>query len=784
MKKILVTLLSLALLLTSSGVWGSGATGAGTENKSFNHELAPVNKDAIADKLIHDGKLSPNASQDEVLQALKNYLGNINTAIRPTKLDQRRAGLLNGKLEEALKNSTFKGNKLGQSKKSSLAPAEPAAYPARQKTVRVLVVLAEYADMDHNTMPAPANPKRSYWTKDFSLQHYQNLLFGEGFYTTPENIKSPTFTEYFREQSNGSLAVEGTVLGWYKLPGNAAFYGGDSADGSIQDVNARVFVRDAIDAAAANNPAFNFSDYDAEDPYDLDNDTIFNEPDGIIDHLMVIHAGMGQEEGAPAEAIWSHSSSMEEPYTIPGTSVKINAYTTEPENGAVGVFAHEFVHDLGIPDDYDTIYSADGEPVEYWSIMSGGSWSGSPGGTMPTGINPWSRYKLGLLHGGSWINTETLKLEDLRTASYKTLDTASMNTGNTQALIIEIPSADNFLIVNQPTQGTYEFWGGRKSDSDHTMTLNNIDLKDKTAASLKYNIWYDIEEGYDAGFVQVSCDSGATWESLSTPNTRTIEGFYNGKPVYSGSSKTWITETVDLGKYLGKDLSLRFRYKTDAGLEMEGMYLDNIVLSSADLSGNMKVLAEEGAENGFGQFDNYKNGWTISDGIRRGNRYYVAEWRSHIGVDEGLKYNARACVEYNRGLLLWYVNELYSDNWVGIHPGYGQIGVVDANQYVYLNSGIGNGNEYGSRAGYMPFVQLHDAAFSLDKAADMDLSIYAWAKNPNLSAKQAVPLFDDSNSYFSAKSPFSGLILPKLGIRFRVVGNAPDYSRGEILIGR
>jgi immune inhibitor A len=149
-----------------------------------------------------------------------------------------------------------------------------------------------------------------------------------------------------------------------------------------------------------------------------------------------------------------------------------------------------------------------------------------------------------------------------------------------------------------------------------------------------------------------------------------------------------------------------------------------------------------------------------------------------------LKHNARADVEYNQGLALWYVNYLYNDNWVGVHPGCGQLGIVDSAQYVYLNAELGNGNESGLRAGYMAFVQLHDAAFSLDKPADMDLSVYAWAKNPNLAAKQAQPLFDDSKPYFTVKSPYSGLILPKLGLKIRVTGNAYDYSRGEIYISR
>lgn len=119
---------------------------------------------------------------------------------------------------------------------------------------------------------------------------------------------------------------------------------------------------------------------------------------------MVIHAGVGQEAGGGKlgdDAIWSHRWTIgQKPFPIDGTTAKVPYwdgkmaafdYTIEPEDGAVGVFAHEYGHDLGLPDEYDTKYSGGGEPVQSWSIMSGGSWAGKIAGTTPTSFSPQNK---------------------------------------------------------------------------------------------------------------------------------------------------------------------------------------------------------------------------------------------------------------------------------------------------------------------------------------------------------------------------------------------------------
>ena len=69
---------------------------------------------------------------------------------------------------------------------------------------------------------------------------------------------------------------------------------------------------DAVEALAAADPDFPFADYDVEDQGDLDGDGDLFEPDGVLDHVVVVHAGADQaDDGGEQEtyAEWSSARS-------------------------------------------------------------------------------------------------------------------------------------------------------------------------------------------------------------------------------------------------------------------------------------------------------------------------------------------------------------------------------------------------------------------------------------------------------------------------------------------
>jgi immune inhibitor A len=113
--------------------------------------------------------------------------------------------------------------------------------------------------------------------------------------------------------------------------------------------------RTGAQRAARPGHHFPWSDYDVEDQGDADGDGNLFEPDGVIDHFVIIHAGADKADDGGVQgpyAIWSHAGNTDPAtggYAIPGTGVKVNNYIMQAEDAGVGVISHEYGHDRGCP---------------------------------------------------------------------------------------------------------------------------------------------------------------------------------------------------------------------------------------------------------------------------------------------------------------------------------------------------------------------------------------------------------------------------------------------------
>ncbi len=123
-------------------------------------------------------------------------------------------------------------------------------------------------------------------------------------------------------------------------------------------------------------------------------------------------------------------------------------------------------------------------------------------------------------------------------------------------------------------------WWSNVGDSITSSLTREVDLTGIEGATLKYDVWYSIEEEWDYVYLQVSEDGGSHWDILDTPLTSAANpiGVAFG-PGYTGASKGWQTESVDLSKYSGRVILVRFQYVTDDALNDMGMCLQGLKIS-------------------------------------------------------------------------------------------------------------------------------------------------------------------------------------------------------------
>lgn len=595
----------------------------------------------------------------------------------------------------------------------------------RQKTDKIFTVLVEFGNqVDNTTMfdpdgagPKPAVPKyggtpgpahntiakpdpkkdnSTAWQADYNQAHFQDLYFGEG--AGKNSLKT-----YYEKTSSGRYSVEGEVSDWVKVPYNEARYGSNYC-GSTNCANAWDMIKDGVNAWAADQKAkgrtpeqikADLAQYDQWDRYDFDNDGDFNEPDGYIDHFQIVHAGEDESAGGGAEgtnAIWAHrwyaygtdagatgpADNKAGGSQIGDTGIWVGDYTAQPENGGLGVFAHEYGHDLGLPDLYDTTNTAENS-VGFWSLMSAGSWLGTGKGSigdLPGDMTAWDKYQLG------WLDYDTAKAA---TKSTHKLGVSEYNTSNKQALVVDLPDKAVTTAVTTPAEGAKQWWSDMGDNLSNTLS-RPVDLTGKSKASLDLAGWWDIEADYDYLYTEVSTNGGTSWTAIDgTADGKAIPRDASDKPALTDVSGKYQTLSYSLDAYAGKKIDIRFRYATDGGAGGIGFAADTIAVNA-----DGAALFTDNAEGD-------DNGWTAKGFSRVGSsftkdypQFYFAENRQYVSYDQTLKvgpYNFGFAntrpdwVEhypYQNGLLIWLWDTSQKDNNVSTHPGQGLILPIDA----------------------------------------------------------------------------------------------------------
>ena len=136
---------------------------------------------------------------------------------------------------------------------------------------------------------------------------------------------------------------------------------------------------------------------------------------------------------------------------------------------------------------------------------------------------------------------------------------------------------------------------------------NNVNISLQTASPINVSsaittpvlsFWqrYELESGYDRGYVEVSTDGGSSWTSLAN---------------FTGTNLTWHKVELDLSAYKGQSVFVRFRLSTDYSVTRDGWYIDDVTIGQS--TADTKTLAKSAIDS------LYSRGMTsIGGGLQRG----------------------------------------------------------------------------------------------------------------------------------------------------------------------
>lgn len=259
-----------------------------------------------------------------------------------------------------------------------------------------------------------------------------------------KNIAS--LASYMEEVSYGQMSIQPGPDGgsyplndaWYRAPKHMRYYG----QGEVNAPRYRELTEDALDAAL---PDLRLSDFD-------------RDGDGVLDHLVILHSGNDQAATAVEEDIWS--------VLLPGLRIErqgirveaalIVAEDPDREYPNVGIWCHEFMHNLGAPEMYvnrDFVAPNDNQ----FSLMGrSGPYQGD--GVQPAHICGYLKWDI----DGDPENGRSGWIEPIEIRSGGGLfEIGALSQPNGKPVLykIDVPNTDGrefFLIENRSKGGRYD----------------------------------------------------------------------------------------------------------------------------------------------------------------------------------------------------------------------------------------------------------------------------------------------------------------------------------------
>jgi immune inhibitor A len=399
--------------------------------------------------------------------------------------------------------------------------------------------------------------------------------------------------------------------GWYQLPGDTNYYGGDGKGSALIGALTGVGALQDIDSACGPTGKAVFDAAQIADP-EIDYDAYDTDKDGVVDFFMMVFAGRGgngdsQLRGTPPyDNIWPHSSDLQNGYvdangeqgyvsddqshdlegrplfwtdasrsekttntTAFPVYTRVGPYNVNPETAIThaSVISHEYGHSLGLPDYYST---GSRDTYGSWTLMATDYSQNIDvigkkelGWVVPRVLEPGQRV------ASNWQDTK----RDTGRIDWKRPDgTPYTLTGdgihNGEAYSATLPGRQLIDPALVPS-GTHLWWSGSGNDFGCPPTAgHNLDLAlpnvpaGTKKLTLSFKSHWDVEWDFDYGFVLSTADNGKSYKSYPSakgyttgqaqnPNANGCQSQYGNGLTGSSGSYAAGTQTADraIGDY-------------------------------------------------------------------------------------------------------------------------------------------------------------------------------------------------------------------------------------------
>ena len=157
------------------------------------------------------------------------------------------------------------------------------------------------------------------------------------------------------------------------------------------------------------------------------------------------------------------------------------------------------------------------------------------------------------------------------------------------------------LQSHSPTHSLSESPTGNYGDNlniSATLTTG-LDLSAAFDATLSFFGRYDIEQGFDYMYVDASSNGGTNWVTLQT---------------FDGQDLTFQEYSNSLGGFVGNsNVKIRFRFFSDGGFNLDGMYIDDVMITTSNIDQTPPLIVHTPPEYYLGTIGSYQVAANIVD---------------------------------------------------------------------------------------------------------------------------------------------------------------------------